>query len=244
MNLQSVTCLAMATDPVGLAVWLRSRLDAGEAPARILVHAAELDLHPLSVALCRTGLAHDRHDLRQRNREAAALLGVAEPWISQIQANGLRIRGAQIRELPAGLVMPRLDLSRLKHLVEIPRGTYAPWTRLHQCHSLVKVPLIRGLRRLELFDCHGVKELPGGLELETLHITACMTLETLPLLRAEQLIISSCPTFRRLPDGLWFRKLVLERLPNLEGPLPTSGLPEGAKAKAEACPGLDGRENP
>ena len=244
MSLQCVTSQAMNTDPVGLASWLRERLDGGEPVSAILDHAAALELHPISIALCLDGPGWANKDKQAANRRVARTLGICDPWISQIQSDGLRIRDPQIRELPEGLVVRRLDLSRLKGLVQIPERTYARWMRIHQCHSLVRVPKIRGIKKLELYDSHRLSELPEGLDLEDLSISACPALEMLPIIRALHMNISSCVHLRRIPDGVWFYQLVIARLPNLEGPLPTSGLSEGAKTRVIDCPGVMGNENP
>lgn len=220
MDLSTATRLALGLDMQALVHSLRESLDNGMPTSEVASLAQELGIHPLSLAaLPGKGTEKARRD---QNRAAARALGMREPWISQIRAHGLRIRDAQIDELPPGLVLSTLHLIRLPNLTRLPEGLRVANLRIEQCHRLQILPSLPGLESLDLLDNHGLRELPRSPIALTLRISGCPRLETLPGIVVPVVDLKGCTGLSRVDPALQCLSLDLDDLRMLRSPLPRS----------------------
>lgn len=214
---------ALGLSPLVLAMNLRTAFLAGTPTKEILQAAAEVGLHPLSIALARPyddtvtqrELRAGKSYLKGENRALAKRLGIDERWLPVIRGNGLCLRDPRIQELPEGLAVPALQLTRLGGLTSLPRRLAATWLNVEQCHGLEQLPFIPGLKILEVFDCLSLKALPPNLHLDHLCISACPGLEALPPLQTRVLQLANVP-FPALPEGMGLRGFTLRNRAELE----------------------------
>jgi len=214
---------ALGLSPLVLAMNLRTALLAGTPAREILQAAAEIGLHPLSIAVARPldaavtqrKLRAGKSYLKGENRALAKRLSIDERWLPVIRGNGLCLRDPRIQELPEGLAVPALQLTRLGGLTSLPRRLAATWLNVEQCHGLEKLPSILGLKILEVFDCRNLRALPSNLHLDHLCISACPGLDALPPLQTRVLQLASVP-FPALPEGMGLRGFTLRNLAGLE----------------------------
>ena len=158
---------------------------------------------------------------------------------------GMRVNGhlslerdPAITELPAGLIVPSLDVSGCPKLRALPAGLQTRRIDASDCRSLVHIP--KGLRCYELdLSNTAIETLPGDIQVDyRLNLAGCMELRSLPTsLKTGSLLLQECHSLERLPEGIDVYFLDISGCTGLRS-WPERGSLQVGRLNARGCSGL------
>ena len=232
----------MGISPAFHVARLREALDDGLPPDEVLAEAAQLGLHPLSIAAA----------------PPPSLVGWRYLWRQswEIWLFGWQDQAVDPEDRPAGFQMRHSFYSERLHraanceaarrlgienrwiphiqgwglrirdprIQELPDGLALNCLHLAGLKNLRELPPNLSLTTLRLEQCHQVQQLPRILDLQNLHVLDCQGLTELSTrMDLDCLHLAACPSLRRLPS-LKARVLKLANCPMVS-------LPEGMNLK-------------